>query len=196
MVAGRGAACRAAGAEPESPRHVRGALGPWSPHLPAAPATTPMTARRPGAVAERTRSPATARRRRARRRRRRRRGRRQRRSGPAATRRPPRAGRSAARAPRRHARRTSPCTRSRAARGRETPASRDRIPRVPGRATAGPRDRMHEGETFPTLEPPPSATFDSFRLILGRAIISRGVLKERMLFLSTICRDTSNFKRL
>ncbi|KAH8051031.1 ATP binding protein [Aureococcus anophagefferens] len=39
---------------------------------------------------------------------------------------------------------------SRAARGRETPASRDRIPRdriprVPGRATAGPRDRMHEG---------------------------------------------------
>jgi len=71
------------------------------------------------------------------------------------------------------------------------PGPRDRgAARPRGRATAC--TRVRHSQLWSRLA---RLLSDSFRLILGRAIISRGVLKERMLFLSTICRDTSNFKR-
>jgi phosphoenolpyruvate synthase/pyruvate phosphate dikinase len=53
----------------------------------------------------------------------------------------------------------------------------------------------HKRATFPTSKAPISAVFHSFRLIFGRAIISRGGLEAWMLFLGTRARGTLTLKR-
>ena len=76
---------------------------------------------------------------------------------------------------------------------REHDARIDKITRQKARAesTAGQEKRA----TFPTSKAPLSAVFHSFRLILGRAIISRNGLEAWVLFSGTRARGTPTLKR-
>ena len=74
-------------------------------------------------------------------------------------------------------------------------APKDQLQCYPELVDDLPTPGQHKRAKFPTSKAPLSAVFHSFRLIFGRAIISRNGLEAWMLFYSTRARGTLTLKR-